>query len=104
MKKLGNIVMIGAALAGGLTPQTVSIKTSGGTVVQIENTHQQRQSPQGGMQARTNASSSQSMVFDGLEPLYRGWNHQPFAPWRAPLYNQRKARRRARQRGTRVIR
>ena len=50
---------------------------------------------------RTNAGTSLALLdgLGGLRPQY-----QPFAPWGAPRYNQRKARRRARQQGQKVHR
>lgn len=57
---------------------------------------------QGTMQTqRTNAGTSLALLdgLGGLRPQY-----QPFAPWGAPRYNQRKARRRARQQGRKVHR
>ncbi len=48
----------------------------------------------------TNANQSARLIgAGGLVARF-----QPFAPWRAPLYNQRKARRDARRQGRRVRR
>jgi hypothetical protein len=43
-----------------------------------------------------------AIIGAGSPVMYRGWNQRPFAPWEAPRYNQRKARRRARQMGRKV--
>lgn len=83
------LAMLSAAATGRSTP----------TVQQPTRAPAQQQ---GTMQTqRTNAGTGLALLdgLGGLRPQY-----QPFAPWGAPRYNQRKARRRARQQGQKVHR
>lgn len=95
------LAMLSAAAVGIATPAAVQQPTgrSGPTVQQPTRAPAQQQ---GTMQTqRTNAGTSLALLdgLGGLRPQY-----QPFAPWGAPRYNQRKARRRARQQGRKVRR
>ena len=104
-KIAGSVAMLGATLLGAGTPAVVTDSKTVSTRTTIES---QRQAPAktaaGTMQTQRANSGTSRALFDGFGGLYRGWNQRPFAPWEAPRYNQRKARRRARQMGRKVSR
>lgn len=103
MKKLKNIAMLAASIAG-LAPAAPSAETSA--------PHEQVGQQQAGraeskksaaIPVRASQNAQQALRFAG-DGLYGGLFVRPFEPWRAPLYNQRKARKLARQMGRRVRR
>lgn len=99
---VGTLAGLAAAAAGIVSPVAVQSQTAQAGQPTVQQPTRAPAQQQGIMQTqRTNASTSLALLdgLGGLRPQY-----QPFAPWGAPRYNQRKARRRARQQGRRVKR
>ena len=93
--------MLAAAATGIVTP----IATQAPTARANTPTVQQPASPNSNQQMNARQATTQNGIqslglLDGLGGMTR--SYRPFAPWAAPLYNQRKTRRRARQQGSRV--
>ena len=102
-KKIGQIAMLGAAMRGAGSPAVVTDSRASGATVKIEAQRAATgKTQQGAMQTQRSNQNGNQALFDGFGRMYRGWNQRPFAPWEAPRYNQRKARRRARQMGRKV--
>ena len=102
MKKFKNIAMLAAGIAG-LAPSVPSAEASAPQAQVSQQASRAESKKSAAIPVRSGQSAQQALRFAG-EGLYGGLFVEPFAPWRAPLYNQRKARKAARQMGRKVRR
>lgn len=102
-KKFGQIAMLGTAMLGAGLPAVVAESRANDGAVKIDvQRAPASKTQQGAMQTQRSNQNGNQALFDGFGRTHRGWSQRPFAPWEAPRYNQRKARRRARQMGRKV--
>lgn len=97
------LTMLAAAAAGVVAPIATQAPTARANAPTVQQPASPNANQQMNAQRTTTQNGSQSLgLLDGLGGMTR--SYRPFAPWAAPLYNQRKTRRRARQQGRRVRR
>ena len=97
-KSIKNACMLAASIAG-LSPSVPGSDVSS-TQEQVgqQQSGRAESKKSAAIPVRSGQNAQQALRFAG-DGLYGGLFVQPFEPWRAPLYNQRKARKLARQMG-----
>lgn len=99
----GGFAMLAAAAAGIVAPVATQAPTARANAPTVQQPSSPNANQQMNAQQTTQRNAGQSLgLLDGPGGMTR--SYRPFAPWAAPLYNQRKTRRRARQQGRRVRR
>lgn len=99
----GTLTMLAAAAAGVVAPVATQAPTARANAPTVQQPASPNSNQQMNARQATTQNGSQSLgLLDGLGGMTR--SYRPFAPWEAPLYNQRKIRRRARQQRRRVSR